>query len=100
MNICQKSPAVSEHSRNSILIRYCSVLLLSLLYSGRIWGQEEGFVIPKQTEFVIPPSPAYQMLDATSSLVNSTGTIRDFKVDWSFKTYRLAPNLAIEAQPV
>ncbi|MBK6838019.1 MAG: hypothetical protein IPG90_06855 [Bacteroidetes bacterium] len=40
------------------------------------------------------------MLDAGSSLVSSPGAIRDFKVDWSFKTYRLAPNLSIEAQPV
>jgi hypothetical protein len=101
MNIYQKSATASVRSRNSSLIIYCGVLLISLLFSGRIWGQEEdAFVIPKQTEFVIPPSPAYQMLDATSSLVNSPGTIRDFKVDWSFKTYRLAPNLAIEAQPV
>jgi hypothetical protein len=40
------------------------------------------------------------MLDATSSLVSAPGAIRDFKVDWSFKTYRLSPNLSIEAQPV
>lgn len=56
--------------------------------------------VPKQTELIIPASPAYQMLDAGSALVNTPGAIRDFKVDWSFRTYRLAPNLAIEAQPV
>ena len=56
--------------------------------------------IPKSTELSIPASPAFQMLDASSSLVSTPGAIRDFKVDWSFKSYRLSPNLAIEAQPV
>jgi hypothetical protein len=70
------------------------------LQIGSGFSQEAGFEIPRQTEMIIPASPAYQMLDAGSALVNSPGAIRDFKVDWSFRTYRLAPNLAIEAQPV
>lgn len=69
---------------------------VKLLYSQ----ETQSFDIPKQTEFVIPPSPAFQLLDGTTALVNTPGVIRDFKVDWSFKTYRLAPNLSIEAQPV
>jgi hypothetical protein len=73
-------------------------IVLSCSYP--LQAQETGTEIPKQTELIIPVSPAYQMLDAGSALVNSPGTVRDFKVDWSFKTYRLAPNLAIEAQPV
>lgn len=81
------------------LFRLCFTLFLVNFYSDSV-SQESEFTIPKQTELAIPPSPAYQMLDAGSSLVSSPGVIRDFKVDWSFRTYRLAPNIAIEAQPI
>jgi hypothetical protein len=36
----------------------------------------------------------------TSSQINRTSDIKDFKVDWSFKSWRLNPNLAIQSQPV
>ncbi len=76
-----------------VLILLCS---FNLVYSQ----ESANFVIPKPTEFVIPASPAFQLLDGSAALVNTPGTIRDFKVDWSFKTYRIAPNLSIEAQPI
>ncbi len=75
-------------------------LVFFLTLSVIVVAQDESFNIPKPTELVIPASPAYQMLDANTALVNAPGAIRDFKVDWSFKTYRLSPNLSIEAQPV
>lgn len=76
---------------------FLTILFLNVLLCE---AQDSPFEIPKSTEIAIPASPAFQMLDAGSSLVSSPGAIRDFKVDWSFKTYRLAPNLSIEAQPV
>jgi hypothetical protein len=51
-------------------------------------------------DFTIPAAPAYQLLDANASLVGRASVTRDFKVDWSLKSYRLAPNLALEMQPV
>lgn len=76
------------------------LVFLMLVNNTNSYAQESPIEIPKSTELSIPASPAFQMLDASSSLVSTPGAIRDFKVDWSFKSYRLSPNLAIEAQPV
>jgi hypothetical protein len=51
-------------------------------------------------EFSIPASPVFDLMGVTPSQVNRTSDIRDFKVDWSFKTWKLSPNLAIQSQPV
>jgi hypothetical protein len=39
-------------------------------------------------------------MGVTTSQVNRTSDIKDFKVDWSFKSWKLNPNLAIQSQPV
>jgi hypothetical protein len=57
-----------------------------------------GRVSPK--EFSIPSSPVFDLMGVTSSQINRTSDIKDFKVDWSFKSWRLNPNLAIQSQPV
>ena len=54
----------------------------------------------RYTEFAIPVSPALSLLNADPSMVGMPSVVRDFKVDWSFKTYRLTPNLCLEATPV
>lgn len=51
-------------------------------------------------EFSIPPSPIFDLMSITPSQVNKVSDIKDFKVDWSFKTWRLNPNLALQAQPI
>lgn len=61
-------------------------------------GQEAARIEP--TDMSIPTVPAFQMLDANSPLVNQPGVVNEFKVDWSFKSYRLQPNLALEFQPI
>ena len=55
-------------------------------------------ITPK--EFAIPTSPLFDLLGAAPSQVARSADIKDFKVDWSFRNWRLNPNLAIEAQPV
>lgn len=60
--------------------------------------QSSGRVTPK--ELTIPPSPVFDLMGVTSSQINRTSDIKDFKVDWSFKSWRLNPNLAIQSQPV
>ncbi len=52
------------------------------------------------TEFAIPVSPAFDILGINPSQVTRPCNIRDFKVDWSFRSWRLKPNIAIQAQPV
>ncbi len=50
-------------------------------------------------EFSIPPSPVFDLMGVTPSQINRTADIKDFKVDWSFKAWRLNPNIAIQSQP-
>lgn len=54
----------------------------------------------KPLEFAIPVSAAFDLLGVNPSTVMKPGMIRDFKVDWSFQSWRLKPNIAIQAQPV
>ena len=51
------------------------------------------------TEFAIPASPAFDLLGVNPSLVTRPSNIKDFKVDWSFRSWRLKPNLALQTQP-
>jgi hypothetical protein len=77
-----------------------------------IWGyaiaalaQSDESPIPslnasKPLEFSIPTSAAFDLLGVTPAQVIKPGNIRDFKVDWSFQSWRLKPNIAIQAQPI
>ncbi len=56
-----------------------------------------GRLSPK--EFSIPASPVFDLMGVTPSQINRTSDIKNFKVDWSFKAWRLNPNLAIQSQP-
>ena len=42
----------------------------------------------------------FDLLGVNPCLVPKPSLIRNFKVDWSFKTYGLAPNLALQTQPI
>lgn len=81
-------------------------LLITLVYIlfGAIGGQAQDLdnkeinrVTPK--ELTIPASPVFDLMGVVPSQVVRTDEIRDFKVDWSFRSWRLNPNLAIEAKP-
>lgn len=75
--------------------------LALLLLCCHSYAQEDaaaGRVSPK--EFSIPASPVFDLMGVTSSQINRTSDIKDFKVDWSFKSWKLNPNLAIQSQPV
>lgn len=77
------------------------IFFLFLIFPGTILGQSEtssGRITPK--EFSIPSSPVFDIMGVTPSQINRTSDIKDFKVDWSFKSWRLNPNLAIQTQPL
>jgi hypothetical protein len=57
-----------------------------------------GRISPK--ELTIPPSPVFDLMGVTPSQINRTSDIKDFKVDWSFQSWKLNPNMAIQSQPV
>lgn len=56
--------------------------------------------IARETVFVIPSAPSFSLLGVTPEQVMRPGSIRDFKVDWRIKNYDLAPDLALEVQPI
>lgn len=59
---------------------------------------DAGRFSPK--ELTIPAAPVFDLMGLTPSQINRTSDIKDFKVDWSFKSWKLNPNLAIQSQPV
>lgn len=54
----------------------------------------------KFSELTIPSSPAFDLMQVNAAYINKPNIIRDFKVDWSFKSYKLSPNLALQGQPI
>lgn len=72
------------------------ILLLGSLDSSA--QQSDSRIVAR--EFSIPVSPVFDFMGVSPALVSKSSDIREFKVDWSFKNWRLNPNLAIEAQPL
>ena len=77
------------------------LFLGSLSFHFSLFAQDNtnaGRVTPK--ELTIPAAPVFDLMGVTPSQINRTSDIKDFKVDWSFKNWKLNPNLAIQSQPV
>jgi hypothetical protein len=77
------------------------IMMLLLGFYLPVKAQDDtkaGRLSPK--ELTIPASPVFDLMGVTPSQVNHTSDIKDFKVDWSFKSWKLNPNLAIQSQPV
>jgi hypothetical protein len=51
-------------------------------------------------ELAIPTAPLFDLMGVAPNQVARSTDIKDFKVDWSFKSWRLSPNIAMQAQPV
>jgi len=52
------------------------------------------------TPHAIPSSPAFALLGVNPEIVTRPSDVKSFKVDWRIKNYKVAPDLAFEAQPV
>ena len=79
------------------------LLVLFFQISFSVFSQNENKenldkLTPK--EFAIPTSPLFDLMGVAPSQVAKTSDIKDFKVDWSFKSWKLSPNLAIQSQPI
>lgn len=72
-------------------------VLLFVCFCSAQTNQNNSRLTPK--EFSIPASPVFDVMGVTPSQINRTADIKDFKVDWSFKSWRLNPNLALQSQP-
>lgn len=80
------------------------VVFILLMYTA-LGAQNEGFTNNSgtrltPTELSIPASPVFDLMGVTPSQVTRTSDIKDFKVDWSFKSWSLSPNISLESQPV
>lgn len=69
------------------------------LHAQREAGSVEGGRLSPK-ELTISASPVFDLMGVTPSQVNRTTDIKDFKVDWLFKSWKLNPNLGIQSQPV
>lgn len=76
------------------------ILFICISLSSSLFAQEEYEEYLNETNFAISSTPAFSMLGVTPEIVTRPGYVRDFKVDWRIKNYNLAPDLALEAQPV
>jgi len=77
-----------------------SLLLLLVLLTFITYAQEEAYDELKNAEMSIPSAPAFAMLGVNPELVTRPSDLKSFKVDWRIKNYNLAPDLALEAQPL
>lgn len=79
-------------------------ILLSLIVLPGITSagaqETEGASRFSPKELAIPAAPVFDVMGVTASQINRTADIKEFKVDWSFKSWKLNPNLAIQSQPI
>src|SRR6476659_5144775 len=78
----------------------CFALSAVLFYESDAQDNDPKASRISPKELTIPASPVFDLMGVTPSQVNRTTDIKDFKVDWSFKSWKLNPNLAIQSQPI
>lgn len=71
-----------------------------LLFSFTSRAQDTVFDEVKHSDLSIPSAPAFALLGVNPETVLRPSDLRSFKVDWRIKNYNLAPDLALEAQPL
>ncbi len=71
-----------------------------LCFHVNMWAQDEFYDELRGAEMSIPSAPAFALLNVNPEMVLRPSDLRSFKVDWRIKNYNLAPDLALEAQPL
>ena len=77
--------------------------LLGILMLQNVIAQQSvmGPVSPAGvSELIIPASPIFDLMGVTPSQVVHYSEIKNFKVDWSFRNWRINPNISLQAQPI
>ncbi len=80
-----------------VFLLLCTVSMYTIAQTAKETKDAEKLV-PK--EFAIPASPLFDLLGAAPNQVARSSNIKDFKVDWSFKNWRVNPNIAVQGQPI
>lgn len=65
-----------------------------------LWSQQDIYGELQKSELSIPSAPAFALLGVNPETVLRPSDLKSFKVDWRVKNYNLAPDLALEAQPL
>jgi len=85
--------------KNKLLMRFTFLVLLFCSCIVSITAQ----VISSELEdinFTMPSSPAFDLLGVSPSNIHKPGLPRDIQINWLIHGGGLAPNLAIEAEPI
>jgi len=80
----------------TLIIKVCLILFVQTSFAQTY----ESDFLPSITPASIPSSPAFSLLGVNPELINRPSDIKQFKVDWRIKNYKLAPDLALEIQPI
>jgi hypothetical protein len=83
-----------------LLLLLCTLMNVIIANAQEASANEKSpeKLVPK--EFAIPPSPLFDLMGSAPSRVVKSSDVKDFKVDWSFRNWRINPNLAIQGQPI
>ncbi len=76
------------------------IIFLFLLFCFPLLSQDN--FVSQQTEIPkdIPSAPAFSLLGVNPEFISKPSDIKSFKVDWRIKNYQIAPDLALEGQPL
>ena len=85
--------------KSSVLI---IVFCLFVLCSVKAQSNEEAVVPDKlfPKELNVSSSAVFELMGVTPSQISRSSDVKDFKVDWSFKSWRLNPNISLQGQPI
>lgn len=79
------------------MILIAVLLLLVTIVSAQDYGDDTWTEV---TPHAIPSAPAFSLLGVNPETVTRPTDVKSFKVDWRIKNYKVAPDLAFEAQPI
>ncbi|MBK9255410.1 MAG: hypothetical protein IPM42_07985 [Saprospiraceae bacterium] len=82
------------------MLRYVILIYILIYFNSTLQSQDAIFDEVKHSDISIPSAPAFALLGVNPETVLRPSDLRSFKVDWRIKNYNLAPDLALEAQPL
>lgn len=84
----------------TIVIFFIALLITVNVNSQNVFREQNDLQRLSPSEFGIPAAPVFDLMGVTPSQVVKSSEIKDFKVDWSFRSWSLNPNISFEAQPI
>jgi hypothetical protein len=86
--------------KSNRMLRIFTICLLNICVLNFMAAQNDVYEEVKYTDMSIPSAPAFAILGVNPETVLRPSDLKSFKVDWRIKNYNLAPDLALEAQPL